>query len=139
MSYSEENRSVAVYVLIALVVLGVITSLIGLGMWGFPKYRIYKQDLRGQATLREQEWEKKVLIEQAKAEKESASLYAEAEVERAKGVAQANQIIGDSLKGNDEYLRYLWIQTLTDDSNDTIYIPTEANLPILEARPKTQE
>ena len=40
---------------------------------------------------------------------DSAKLLADAEVERAKGVAQANAIIGDSLKNNEEYLRYLYI------------------------------
>lgn len=104
--------------------------------WGIPKYRIYRQDLRGQAELREAEWTKRISIEEAKALKESASLKAEAEIERAKGVAEANRIIGDSLKGNESYLRYLWIQGLQDASGERIYIPTEAGLPILEARPK---
>ena len=48
-------------------------------------------------------------------------------------MAEANRIIGDSLKGNDAYLRYLWILGLQDGSSETIYIPTEANLPIMEA------
>jgi regulator of protease activity HflC (stomatin/prohibitin superfamily) len=113
-------------------------------MYVFPKYRIYKQDLRGQAELREKEWTKKVLVEEAKAERDSASLYAEAsivkatgwanaEVERAKGVAEANEIIGESLKENEEYLKYLWVKGLQDGSSEVIYIPTEANMPILEA------
>ena len=58
---------------------------------------------------------------------------AQAEVERAKGVAEANEIIGESLKENEAYLRYLWIIGLQDGSSEVIYIPTEANLPILEA------
>ena len=64
---------------------------------------------------------------------ESASLLAEAEVERAKGVAKANKIIGNSLKGNEDYLRYLWVNNLQNEHNQVIYIPTEANMPILEA------
>lgn len=56
-----------------------------------------------------------------------------AEVERAKGVAEANVIHGDSLKDNEAYLRYLWTIGLQDDSSKVIYIPTEANLPIMEA------
>lgn len=105
--------------------------------WGFPRYRIYRQDYRGQAALREAEWTKKILIEEAKAKKESASLQAEAEIERAKGVAEANRIIGDSLRGNEAYLRYLWINGLQEDSNAVIYVPTEAGLPILEAGKRT--
>ncbi len=72
-------------------------------------------------------------MEEARAEKESASFRAEAEIIRAEGVAEANRIIGGSLKDNKDYLTYLWIQALYDESNSVIYVPTEANLPILEA------
>lgn len=107
-------------------------AVVALYMWGMPKYRFYKQDLVGQANLRQQEWEKKIAIEEARAKKDSAILYAEAEIERAKGVAQANAIIADSLQGNEAYLRYLWIDKLAENDN-VIYVPTEAGLPILEA------
>ncbi len=110
----------------------VIIVLVVIGMIILPKYRIYKQDLQGQANLRQQEWEKRILVEQAKAEKESAILKAEAEIERAKGVAEANKIIANSLQGNEAYLRYLWIDKISGD-NQVIYVPTEAGLPILEA------
>lgn len=93
-------------------------------------------DNEGQAKLLEAKNERQVQIEDAKGKLESAKLHAQAEVERAKGVAEANKIIGNSLKGNESYLRYLWIQTLSNDSNDVIYVPTEANLPILEATRK---
>ena len=65
---------------------------------------------------------------------EAATLEAQAEIERAKGVAEANKIIGDSLKGNEAYLRYLWIQGLQEGATpQVVYVPTEAGLPILEA------
>jgi len=103
-------------------------------MYIIPQYRVWSMEMNGKAELREAEWSKQILIEEAKAEKESAVLKAAAEVERAKGVAEANKIIGESLKNNDAYLRYLWIQGLQDGSSEVIYIPTEANLPLLEAR-----
>ena len=65
---------------------------------------------------------------------ESAKLLAQAEVERAKGVAEANRIIGDSLKGNESYLRYRWIEGLQTNQMQVIYVPTEANLPLLESQ-----
>ena len=102
-------------------------------MAGCPKYKVWTKELNGKASLKESEWSKKVKIEEAKAEKESAIYKAQAEVERAKGVAEANTIIGESLKNNESYLRYLWIQGLQDGSSEIIYVPTEANLPILEA------
>jgi len=100
---------------------------------------------QGRAILLEAESSKKAMIEEAKAQNESATLQAEArikiakaeaqaEIERAKGVAKANEIIGESLKGNKEYLTYLKIQAIKDGKNDRIYIPTEAGMPILEAK-----
>ncbi|MFA7254740.1 MAG: prohibitin family protein [Candidatus Omnitrophota bacterium] len=66
-------------------------------------------------------------------ELQKAKKDAEIEVAKAGGVAQANQIIGDSLKSNDSYLKYLWIRSLKDTKNQVIYVPTETGLPILEA------
>lgn len=99
----------------------------------------------GRAILLEAESSKKAMIEEAKAANESATLQAEArikiakaeaqaEIERARGVAEANKIIGESLKGNNEYLKYLMIQGLNEGKGERIYIPTEAGLPILEAK-----
>ncbi len=125
----EDKSTLAI---IGVVVMGV-TLLIAGGCWGIPKYKVYQQTLRGEASLREAEWTRKIAVEEAKAIKESAGLKAEAEVARAHGVAEANQIIGDSLKGNEAYLRYLWIDSLSSENVQTIYVPTEAGLPILEA------
>lgn len=118
--------------LVALLVCGVIAAILAL-MFGIPQWKVYQQRLAGEAKLREAESSRQIRIEEAKAERAAAQELAQAEIERAKGVAAANQIIGDSLKGNDAYLRYLWIQGLSDGSGETIYVPTEANLPILEA------
>ena len=110
-----------------------IIAIIVIAMFGLPIYRVWQKEKRGEANLREAEWSKKIAVEEAKAVKESAVYRAEAEVERAKGVAEANQIIGKSLRENEQYLRYLWILGLQDGNSEVIYVPTEANLPILEA------
>lgn len=130
----NRKGNAAASAILVICILLLIVGFAALFMWGMPKYRIYRQDLRGQAQLREAEWTKKISIEEARAEKDSAILKAEAEVERAKGVAEANRIIGDSLKGNEAYLRYVWIQKLDTATGERIYIPTEAGLPILEAK-----
>jgi regulator of protease activity HflC (stomatin/prohibitin superfamily) len=108
--------------------------LVGGCMAGYPQYRVYDQRLAGEAELESQKYQKQVAVQAALAKKESAGLLAEAEILRANGVAQANRIIGDSLKNNEAYLRYLWIHNLEEGKgNQVIYIPTEANMPILEA------
>ena len=90
--------------------------------------------MEGEAELAKAEYSKKVMVQDAIARQESAKNLAQAEIERAKGVAEANRIIGDSLKGNESYLRYLWIHSMADGANPTVvYVPTEAGLPLLEA------
>ena len=116
-----------------------LAGVIALGMYGCPKYNVWQKGLAGQAELKQAEWNRQIAIKEAAAKKEAASLLAGAEVARARGVAEANKIIGESLKGNESYLRYLWIQGLQDGSSEVIYIPTEANLPILEAARKLQK
>jgi regulator of protease activity HflC (stomatin/prohibitin superfamily) len=64
-------------------------------------------------------------------ELQKAKKDAEIEVARAQGVAQSNQIISGSLDEN--YLRYLWVQALQSASREVIYVPTEGNIPIMEA------
>jgi len=97
-----------------------------------PQLKVYEQRLHGEAELAKAQFSKQVLVQEAIAKQEAAKSLAQAEVERAKGVAEANRIIGDSLQGNDAYLRYLWIQQL-DNAGHVVYVPTEAGLPILEA------
>lgn len=114
-------------------VIGVIVLIVAF-FYAWPKYKVYQQSLAGEAELARALQNRQIKIEEARAASESAKLLAAAEIERAKGVAEANKIIGESLKGNEAYLRYLWIQGLQDGSTpQVIYVPTEAGLPILEA------
>lgn len=119
-------------ILVLIIVVGIIVGAI----WGYPQYNVYSNRLGGEAELQRAESNRKIAIEEANAKKEAAKALAEAEVIRAEGVAKANKIIGDSLKNNEGYLRYLYIQNLSEtetQGNKVIYIPTEAGLPILEA------
>jgi len=121
--------------LVALVLCGIVGGIFGLSIL-YAKYNLWASALRGEAQLKEAEWNRKIIVREAEAKKDSAKMLAEAEIERAKGVAEANKIIGDSLKGNEDYLRYLWIDSLQHTKDRIIYIPTEAGLPILEANRK---
>lgn len=112
----------------------IIVMLVAGWMAGMPTYNVYASRKEGEALLAHAQASKEVAVAEAKAKMESADLLAQAEVKRAVGVAQANKIIGDSLKNNDAYLRYLWIQNLENAKDgQVIYVPTEAGLPILEA------
>ena len=106
-------------------------------IWGFVSlhkiYDVWAQHKEGEAELAKAQSNRKIKILEALAIEESAKSLAQAEIIRAKGVAAANQIIGASLKENEGYLRYLWITGLDHSNHQVIYVPTEANLPILEA------
>lgn len=112
---------------------GSILILTILAMWGLPNYSVYQQNLEGEAELARATQNRQISIQEAQAKKESAKDLAEAEVIRADGVARANKIIGESLKNNESYLHYLFINNLEHTKNQVIYLPTEAGLPILEA------
>lgn len=116
---------------ISLFVFGVVV--LAAAMFVFPQWNVWRAEMQGKAALAQAENERKVLIEEAKARLESSKFYAEAEIERAKGVAEANRIIADGLGGPEGYLRYLWINKLGENDQDVIYIPTEAGIPLLEA------
>ena len=109
--------------------------IIAAGMAGCPQYNVWQQGKVGEAALKRAEQDRQIAIREAMAKKESAVLYAEAEVERARGVAEANKIIAEGLKNNEAYLRYLWITEVSSNQQGktVVYVPTEANMPILEA------
>jgi len=106
---------------------------VGTGMVGCPVYEVWRAQKAGEAELAQADQNRQIAVAQARAKAESAHFEADAEVTRATGVAKANEIIGKSLQGNEVYLRYLWINGLELNKNAVIYVPTEANLPILEA------
>jgi predicted histidine transporter YuiF (NhaC family) len=128
--------------------------LIVLGMYGCPKYRVYNSTQSGKAEFKQAEENRKIKIEEAKAKNEAAISEAEAMITiataknesriieaqgirqadsiKAIGIAEANKIIGNSLKNNPSYLHYLWVTSIR--KNDKVYIPTEAQMPILEVK-----
>lgn len=109
----------------------VIMLFIGFLLWGIPNYAVYSKELKGKAQLKQAEWSRQIAIQEAKAEKESALLKKEADIIRAEGVAESNDIIAKSL--TEEYIKWKWVEGLHDGSSEVIYVPTEANMPILEA------
>jgi len=137
MFYSKEASDwnyPTIFITFSLLIIGVII----VAMFYMPKYGVYRQNLKGQANLKQQEFEKQIIVEQAKAELESAKSLADAEIERARGVSEANKIIGQSLNnGGDKYLQYLAIDAqkkMADSPNNTIlYVPSGNNaIPLVQ-------
>lgn len=74
-----------------------------------------------------------ITIVAAWATQKGANADAAAEVTRAIGTAKANKLVADSLKGQGEYLRYLWIQRLSEDDKTIMYIPTDGSYPMFDS------
>ncbi len=133
-----DPKSVVGFVVLALLLaVGAVGGCLAFG----PVYRVWEQEKAGQAELARAESNRKIAVLEASAKQQAAVMLAQAEVERAKGVAEANKIIGEGLKGHEEYLRYLWLMGLehvaaSPNGSTVVYVPTEANLPILEASRK---
>lgn len=128
---TQDVRISRVLIDITFAVLGLIIA----SMAGCPIYNVWQQGLVGEAALKRAEQDRRIAVQEAQAKFDSAKYLADAEIARAQGVAKANQIIGESLKGNESYLRYLWITDVASNQkgNTVVYVPTEANMPILEA------
>lgn len=106
------------------------------GIVAAPYVNVWQRGMAGQAQMAEAEANRQIKVREAQATLDAAKMLAAAEVERAKGVAEANKIVADGLGGPEGYLRYLYIESLKDargDGAQVIYVPTEAGLPILEA------
>jgi uncharacterized protein HemX len=129
----DDDKMTLGWLLLGILGVGLVASL----FWAVPKYRIWQREQSGRAELAEAEWSKKVQIEEAYANLEAEKLNAQSEIERAKGMAEAIRIEGGSL--TPEYIQYLWVRQNTFNDKTTIYIPTEANLPILEAERLNRE
>lgn len=99
--------------------------------WIWPNYNLWVREMAGRAELAEATWNRQIAVEEAQANLESEKLNAQAEIERARGAAEAIKIEGGSL--TDNYIKYLWVRQLNTGEKQLIYVPTEAGLPILEA------
>lgn len=118
--------------IVFLAILGGLAVILTL-MFGLPVYNVWQQRMEGEAELSHATYSKQVAVQEAQAKKDAAKLLGEAEVERAHGLAEANKIVGNSLGGPENYLRYLWIQNIDKVSGQVIYVPTESGLPLTEA------
>ena len=97
-----------------------------------PWYNVWSQEMEGKAEFAKAEQNRKIKIEEARANLEAEKLNAQAEIERAKGAAEAIKIENGSITPT--YIQYLWVRQQSDLSDKTVIsIPTESNLPLLES------
>ena len=128
MNYSRQLNISPFVILTALICFIILMILI---LFGWPHYKVWKQGMDGQAALAEAEQSKMIQVQVAKAELESAKLR-----------AQAIQLVGQAAKDYPEYRKQEFIGAFGEALRDgriqqIIYVPTEANIPIVEAGKNT--
>ena len=119
----------------------VIAIIVGL-MFGIPKYNVWQQEMEGKAEMARAEQNRMILVEEAKAKLEAEKLNAQAEIERAKGMAEAMEIENGKLTST--YNQYLFIRTLEKISDkgslpQIIYTPTEGMIPVMNMNQNKNE
>ena len=104
------------------------------GMYLYRNYDVWSSNMKGKSKLAYADQERQVMIAQAKSNLEAAKYNAQAEIEKAKGIAESNKIIGKSLNDNPAYLTWKYYEVLENTSNQVIYVSNENNIPITESQ-----
>ena len=100
---------------------------------GVPYYKVFSSEMAGKAAYTEAQENRRIRILEAEANLEAEKLNAAAEIERAKGAAEAIKIENGSLTPT--YIQYLWVRQQNLNAGDkVIYIPCDGmGLPVTEA------
>jgi regulator of protease activity HflC (stomatin/prohibitin superfamily) len=83
----------------------------------------------------EAEYTRQTAVLEAQAKLDSAEKLKQVRITEAQGIAEANRIIGASLKNNPEYLTFLQIQNIQEGAekgNKTYFVsPNQAGVPLI--------
>ena len=90
--------------------------------FGYPQYKVWEQGKAGEAALAKATQDRQIKVQEAEAEQEAASKQAE-----------ANRILGESIRQYPESMEQKWVEAIEKTSNQVIYLPTEASVPITES------
>lgn len=99
----------------------------------------WSQERRGLADLREAQMNRQIRVEEAEAEKQAQILFAQGEVEASRLRAEAINVIGAAAQEFPQYRQPEFIGAFAEAVRSgkiaqMIYVPTEAGIPITEAR-----
>lgn len=119
---------------VALLSIGAVVIIGGI-LFGLPQYGVYTKSLNGKAQLMEAEYTRQTAVLEAQAKLDSAEKLKQVRITEAEGIAEANRIIGASLKNNPEYLTFLQIQNIQEGAekgNKTYFVaPNQAGVPTI--------
>src|SRR3990167_11151820 len=100
----------------------------------YPIWNVWASKKAGEAELEQAHKEQKIQIATAEARFNAAEMNKKAAIVEAEAVSAQIEKIGKQLTEHDLYLKWQWIEMMNKrPESSVIYVPTEANLPILEA------
>lgn len=104
-------------------------------LFGYPMWRVWAAHQAGMADLQRARNEQQIQVSMAQGRLDAAHLNKQAAVIEAEAVGLQIKEIGANLTQHDLYLRWQWIKMMEEieTTATVVYVPTEANLPILEA------
>lgn len=112
----------------ALVTFGIFVAMAAGIVFGYPVYKVWEQSKAGEAALAKATQGRQIKVQEAEAEMEAASKQAE-----------ANRILGESIRQYPESMEQKWVEAIEKTSNQVIYLPTEASVPITESARMAQK
>lgn len=112
----------------ALVTFGIFVAMAAGIAFGYPVYKVWEQSKAGEAALAKATQDRQIKVQEAEAEMEAASKQAE-----------ANRILGESIRQYPESMEQKWVEAIEKTSNQVIYLPTEASVPITESARMAQK
>lgn len=118
------------------IVLFLISLFILWKLFGHPIWNVWASKKQGEAELQQAYREQQIQVSEAQGRVDAALLNKKAAIIEAEAVSAQIEKIGRQLTEHDLYLKWQWIKMMEDRDGSTIYVPTEAGLPILEAGKK---
>ena len=116
------------------IIIAIIVAIILWALVGYPKWRVWASQKQGEADLQQAHKEQQIQVSKAQGRLDAAKLNKEAAVIEAEAVSAQIEKIGAQLTEHDLYLKWQWIKMMEErPDSSVIYVPTEANMPILEA------
>lgn len=114
--------------------IALVLVLVAVFMGIIPIYTVWSQKKQGEADLAQAISEQNILVARAQSRLDAADLNKRAAIIEAEAVSEQIKEIGETLTEHGLYLRWQWIEMMKQREGTTVYVPTEANIPILEAK-----
>lgn len=90
--------------------------------FGYPQYKVWEQSKDGEAALAKATQDRQIKVQEAASKQ-----------------AEANRILGESIRQYPESMEQKWVEAIEKTSNQVIYLPTEASVPITESARMAQK